>query len=182
MIKIVLTCTNKAIKNKLIYFAENKLREELTPLLNINVVVLPDPKDNIMKIAPAPLNNEDAYSLENEIIKTQINAENAIKQLIKAKNYDSANTVVIFGRGLLDGVKEIGENKLYELLATYNLSKEDVLKRYDVVFHFTKTKNKANQDIQNIWSGCKGYTNIDVNGCADITKLFLNAIKSLVSN
>lgn len=182
MIKIVLSGSNDKIINKLLNFANNELRQELaTDESNYNIAVVPDPKQNIMQIAPPPVTESDLYSLEKEILNIQLASEKDVVNLLELKNYNPNNTIIIFGRGIMDGVKEVEKETLAEILKDLNISEKDALDRYDIVFHFASKDNEIDEKIEDAWIGCSGYTKIYTKSYKKLTNYFEDKIKSLLT-
>lgn len=182
MIKIVLSGSNDKIINKLLNFANNELRRDLiSEESDYNIAVVPDPKQNIMQIAPPPVTESDLYSLEKEILNIQLASEKDVVNLLELKKYNPNNTIIIFGRGIMDGVKEVEKETLAEILKDLNISEKDALDRYDIVFHFASKDNEIDEKIEDAWTGCSGYTKIYTKSYKKLTNYFENKIKSLLT-
>lgn len=118
--------------------ALNIMKEELSKR-GFNVIIVGETATELISsgINPNELGDKIFHSL---LVETSIN-----KDVIsdKAANCYKGNTVIIYDRGLLDFRAYVSDEIFFEILSEYNLCEEDIIKKYNAVFHLVTAADGA---------------------------------------
>lgn len=125
--------------------ALEKIEENLTEL-GYKVIIVPEAatlmiNGGIRCFGDKPL---ELYKFQDYIIKLQMQNEKLFE--MSAKSYpDNTKCVIIYDRGTMDNCAYIDENLFDKILYENNVSKIDLLDRYDMVLHLVSAADGAEE-------------------------------------
>ena len=102
---------------------------------------------DLMKSGIKVSNIVSEYDFQKEVCKHQL-AEEYYKE-IAAKLYHNNNVIIIYDRGLLDGIVYIDENQSREIFADEGLVLEEVHHRYNLIIHLESSSKNIGYTTEN---------------------------------
>jgi len=138
---------------------KTKVTEEITRYLekhNYKVFLISETATEIINSGLKMFGDDPIEPIEFQrlVFKTQLFKEHLIESAIE--NYGECKKVIILDRGLMDNKAYITNSEFELLLSEFNLTEEDICKRYDIVIHlntaaylksgYTKENNKARSE------------------------------------
>ncbi len=97
---------------------------------------------------------------QDMLFRTQLNMENILNEA--AEQCEEENVVIIYDRGLLDGLAYSTPDEVEEILRRNNLSINALMSRYDAVIHLiTAADGAENAYIANMKSNKARYENVE---------------------
>ena len=135
MNRIVLTGGPSSGKSSSLVEIEEKLSER-----GYKVFIVEESATSMVQMGISPGNHIDMLKFQDFILENQLNNEKLINDACEF--YKNNKIVIIYDRGIMDGMAYIGKDNFEKLLAENGLSKEKVFSRYDGVIHLvTAAKN-----------------------------------------
>lgn len=139
--KIVLTggpCSGKttAIEKISLYFKQK----------GYSVFVVSEPATELILSGITPNNVENFSDFEDGILKIHLFKENLISNYISENRVKTSDKILIIcDRGIFDIKAYVTDDLFSKLLEKNNLTRQNVLSRYDAVFHLVTTANGAEE-------------------------------------
>ena len=93
-------------------------------------------------ITPAP-DNIGMYGFQKYVIQMMLEKEEIYQAA--AKDLTDENILILLDRAILDNKGYVSEEEWKEILSGFNLTDEDILKRYDMVLHMVSAANGASE-------------------------------------
>lgn len=91
-------------------------------------------------ITPAP-DNIGMYGFQKYVIRMMLEKEAVYQEA--ARELKDENILILLDRAILDNRGYVSEEEWNEILGSFNLTDDDVLKRYDMVLHMVTAANGA---------------------------------------
>ena len=140
--KIVLTGGPSAGKTSIIEELRNHLFK------GAKLLFVSETATDLMKSGIKVSNMVSEYDFQKEVCKQQLAKEEYYKE-IAAKLYHNNNVVIIYDRGLLDGVVYIDEDQSREIFANEGLILEEVHHRYNLIIHLESSSKNIGYTTEN---------------------------------
>lgn len=114
------------------------MEKELTKK-GFKVIIVPETATELISsgIKPNEIGDKIFHSL---LVERSLNKDLTTE---KASNCYNQNTVIIYDRGLMDFRAYISDEMFFEILAEHNLTEEEIINKYDAVFHLVTAADGA---------------------------------------